>query len=182
MAVMHWAFMDLGDDHATANARLQAVIRATCEACAKPTAGLPHGSIDVEWYGTHFCGLYGTSPISDRATLYREAEVGDVLITNHPRSPMHSMVVVSKSSARGRRFVYVRGFNNLGTLGTGARAQYDGFDRDIDRGRYWHAAGRFGNDRPGNCLYRIRYDCFKQRAAVVRNNCKSIGSSWAYTG
>jgi hypothetical protein len=53
-------------------------------------------------------------------------EVGDVLIVGVAiQAPVHSMVVVNKRSLGGHSWVYIRGFNNVATLGTGAQLQYD---------------------------------------------------------
>lgn len=184
MAGMHWAFMDLGDNDATANARIEAIIRAKCQGC---TAGHHvHLSIDANWYGQHFVGLAGNMNIADRVGLYGGVNVGDVLVTSSTANPAHTMVVVGKNTMLGRRFVYVRGFNNLGTLGTGANLQYDNHDRDIDAAKYWHVQGgqtRFGTSfNTGGLLYRVPYANYSGRAAVVRNNCQFAHGAWTYVG
>lgn len=175
MAVMHWAFMDLGDTSATANARIQAIIQAKCMGC---TAGFHlHASIQDTWYGANLCG--GAVTIANRAALYPAVAVGDVLITDHSQRPAHSMVMVSRNSMMTRKYVNIRGFNNLGTLGTGTFLNYDHADRDIDKGQYWSAAG-FGNAKVA--LHRIPYATYAAAAAIVRNNCNNAAGNWVYIG
>ena len=200
MAVMHWAFMDLGDNEATANARIQAIIQAKCHSCAAVAAvaaggaggaggvvvGLPHGTINHEWYGANFCGHHGNTMIADRESLYAAANIGDVIITNHPNRPAHSMVVVGKNSSLGQKHVDVRGFNNFGTLGTGTQNEYDNGDRNIYQSKYWHRFGsetRFGMGfANGAWLWIVPYTNYLTRAAVVRNNCNNAAAGWTYTG
>ena len=183
MAVMHWAFMDLGDSQATANARLQAIVQGKCQPCRGGQG--THSSISAAWYGPQFC-VGGDTLIANRAALHASVTIGDVLLTNNPAYPMHSMVVVGKNSIIGFKFVYIRGFNNVGTLGTGGRDQYDNSDRDIDKDNYWHTMGqetRFGQDfARGGYLYCISYANFIARAGVVRGNCNNGGGPWVYTG
>lgn len=178
MAVIHWAFMELGDSDARANARVEAIVRAKCPRCA---GGGNHDSIKGSWYGPQFCE--GGELIADRASLYGAVAVGDVLITAAPQTPMHSMVVVGKKSVLGRTFVYVRGFNNFGTLGTGVRDQYDPGKHDIDKEEYWHAQGGqtvFGNGV--SLLYRVPYANFILRAAAVMNRCPMTDGGCTYKG
>jgi hypothetical protein len=185
MAAMHWAFMDLGDSGADANVRLQAINVAKCPACDRPRAegerrGHVHASILHPWYGEHFCG--GARAVARRDDLYARVNVGDVVIVGEPRAPAHTMVVVQKSSWLGRRFVYIRGFNNYGTLGTGVYNQYDNADRDIDRGNFWHTGdaegaptvfGRAWNT--GGPLHVIPYETYSDHAQAVRNRCGAAG-------
>jgi hypothetical protein len=182
MAAMHWAFMDLGDTDANANAKAQAIIQAKCQGCLGTHH--MHGSILPAWYGTNFCG--GAVQIANRAALYAAVNVGDVLITAQPQQPMHSMVIVSKKTMLGRHFVYVRGFNNTNTLGAGPFLQYDNSDRDIDKDKFWHSqAGitRFGlSFSTGGALHRIPYGTYSASAAVVRNNCNNAAGPWVYAG
>jgi hypothetical protein len=184
MAAMHWAFMDLGDLDAVAHSRVLAIMLVKCTGCS--AGGFMHGSIPATWYGPRFCGLAGNTLIADRASLHATVNVGDVLAVGKLENPSHSMVVVGKNSLVGHKFVYVRGFNNLGTLGTGQQLQYDNSDRDIDKDRYWHTQGtetRFGTAfNTGGWLYRIPYAGFIARAAVVRNNCNNLGGPWTYVG
>src|SRR5206468_2046756 len=113
--------------------------QATCIPCVNNNPDLRHGSISPQWYGTNFCG--GAQRILNRAALYNAVAVGDVVIIPNPNFPTHTMVVVSKSTNWfGYHYVYIRGFNNIGTLGTGQRDQYDNSDRDIDVSKYWHRA------------------------------------------
>ena len=105
--------------------------------------------------------------------------VGDVLVTDNPQAPSHTMVVVSKTSVMTRKFVSIRGFNNFGTLGTGIRDAYDASDHDIDRDKYWNDAN-FGN--AGVPLHRIPYANYSAAAVAVRNNCNNNGGPWVYVG
>lgn len=70
-------------------------------------------------------------------------EVGDVLITEHPSCPMHTMVVRQKTRTD---HITVRGFNNFGTLGTGIRDRYDPVSHNITKDKYWvnPNTGKFG--------------------------------------
>jgi hypothetical protein len=124
--------------------------------------------------------------IVNRGALHASVKRGDVLITNSLANPMHSMVVVARNSIVCHKFVYIRGFNNVGTLGTGGHLQYDDEDRDIDTDLYWHTLGnetRFGlGFVAGGYLYRIDYDSLMVRAGVVRGNCNNLGGPWVYTG
>lgn len=163
MAAIHWAFMDLGDAEGVANRRLSAIMRATCLACLGEHD--LHGSLDPTWYGDKFCKDV-TAQIGSRDALYAGVQVGDVLITQAPQNPMHTMVVVGKSSLGKFKFVQIRGFNNIGTLGTGSRAMYDDHDRDIDKAKYWNGA-TFGNS--GAALHRIPYNDFSNNASNIRN-------------
>ncbi len=180
MAAMHWAFMDRGDTQAVANQRVTAVAVSQCPGCAPP-GGHMHPSLPYAWYSANFCA--GAQHIATRAALYGAVEVGDVLIVGGAiQAPMHSMVVVSKRSILGVTSVFIRGFNNVGTLGTGPHLQYDASDRDIDRATLWHGGGAaqtFGNG-PGNNLYRIPFTDFSNRAGGVRGQCH--GAPMTYRG
>jgi hypothetical protein len=139
MAALHWAFMDRSDTQAVANQRVTAVTLALCPGCATP-CGNQHPHLSSQWYSTHFCA--GGQRIPTRAALHGAVEVGDVPIVGVAiQAPVHSMLVVNKRSLGGHSSVYIRGFNNVGTLGTGAQLQYDAHDRDIDRAALWHGAG-----------------------------------------
>jgi hypothetical protein len=187
MAVMHWAFMDLGDTQAAAHGRVEAINEAKCVAC-NPGGG-NHGSIPATWYGANFCGVGGVH-IPNRAALYAAVNVGDVLIVSNPARPMHSMVVVKKSSVMGYHFVYIRGLNNYGTTGTGIYLRYDNSDRDIDTAALWRQAPPvlppvlgaevFGNG--GAELYVIPFANYIASATVAYNNCNNGLGGWAYVG
>ncbi len=174
MAAMHWAFMDRGDFQTVAHQRLTVINRAVCPKCRNPTAFM-HQAILHQWYGAHFCG--GAQQILSRDALYGAVEVGDVLILGTPTAPAHSMVVVGKSKAPGHSWVYIRGFNNVGALGTGAQLQYDPQDRDIDRRALWKGS-QFGIT--GNPVYRIPYVDYSNRAGIVSGQC--IGYPMTYRG
>ncbi|MGV6809486.1 MAG: hypothetical protein ACWA5U_06385 [bacterium] len=170
MAAMHWAFMDLGDNGNTANARVSAIATAICPSCTRNAGN--HSSIPHEWYGQHFCT--GSIPIANKAALYNAVNIGDVIILGQDtRRPVHTMIVVKKSSLLTRKWVYIRGFNNIGTLGTGAHLEYDNNDQDIHRARYWH--GDSSTDQTfGNGLGRmfvIPYPTYSQYANAVRQRC-----------
>lgn len=175
MAAMHWAFMDRGDSQAIANQRVSAVAVARCPGCLH--GGAVHASLPYQWYSNAFCG--GAQHIQNRAALYGSVNIGDVLIVGAAiQAPMHTMVVVNKRSALRRTWVYIRGFNNVGTLGTGLHLAYDDSDRDIDRNRYWHGPAG-GNQTfgigPGNNLYVIPFNTYLNRAGAVRGQCFAAG-------
>lgn len=97
-----------------------------------------------------------------------------MLITGSPGAPIHSMVVVRKTSVLGHHSVFVRGFNNHGTLGTGPHNGYDNADRDIDRALYWRVRGAgeiLGQAPGGEPLWRVPYATFTVNANIVRNRC-----------
>ncbi len=184
MAVMHWAFLDLGSNHAQANACVTAINNSVCLACngAHPW----HSSIPSQWYGANFC--VGAQPIANRAALFDAVEVGDVLITNGG-NPMHSMVVVEKTTGCFAKYVYVRGFNNVGTLGTGQFLKYDNANRDIDRATFWRNAPAedppvvgqevFGNT--GASLSVVPYANYIAQAAGIRNRCaQASNDNWVF--
>jgi hypothetical protein len=177
MAAMHWAFMDLGDNGADANVKLKAINVAGCPGCGDPPAPA-HVSILHTWYGWRFCR--GADRVATRAALYAAVDVGDVVIVGEPRAPAHTMVVVGKSSGPEGQCVYIRGFNNYGTLGTGAFGRYDAADRDINRDDFWHGAaggpqvfGRAGST--SGPLHVIPYEAYSLRAAIVRANFLGAG-------
>jgi len=181
LATMHWAFMDLGDTDALANAKVAAVSRSQCHGCAGAGLG-GHPGLPSVWYAARFCG--GSTAIPNRAALHGAVSVGDVLVVRK-NDVVHSMVVVRKSLIGPHR-VYIRGFNNFGTLGTGPGNGYDNQDRDIDAARYWHTQGvvtRFGTGfATGGDLAVIGYALYSGRAAHVRNNCALVAGVWTYNG
>lgn len=184
MAAIHWAFMERGDSQATANQKVSAINVAKCPACQR--GHHVHGSLDPIWYGTTFC-VGVAQRISNRATLYGAVNIGDVLIVGPIGRPSHTMVVVNKRAALGRTWVYIRGFNNLGTLGTGTRSAYDNNDRDIDKDRYWWPPSAGGNQEFGNGkedLHVIPYNTYSNRAGIVRGHCYAAhgGGTITYNG
>ena len=188
MSALYWAFRDAGDTAAVAGARIEAIATNKCHTCGAPAVvGAiqgPHSSIPNAWYGTHLCNA--ADPIvANRAALAGTA-VGDVLWVGDARGPAHSMVLVGKLNLPNATQVYIRGFNNVGTLGVGPHNQYDANDRNIDRDEFWHTRGantRFGmgclDDR---VLHRIDFATFSARATVVRNNCQNLNNVWTYVG
>lgn len=94
-------------------------------------------------------GIYGqilcanAVKIPNRQQLHVLAKAGDVLITESPQLPMHSMVVVQNT---GVNDVRIRGFNNAGTLGQGPAGAYDIDDRNVAAPSFWHGANedKFG--------------------------------------
>lgn len=185
MAVMHWAFRDLGDTHAQAAGCVSAINESECLACTGNHAW--HSSIPSAWYGANFC--QGAIAIPNRAALFGAVDVGDVLIVP-AGMPMHSMVVVATTTGCfGHKYVYVRGFNNVGTLGTGQHLQYDNANRDIDRATFWRAAPPqlppvpdlevFGNG--GSPLFVVPYAAYMAQALVIRNRCAQAGNgNWIF--
>jgi hypothetical protein len=129
MAAMHWAQMVLGSDQQRANRAVGDFAKSFCPGCK---GNGPHGSVSPYEYGRHFCVT--AQPVASRAALYNMAEVGDVLVTEHPSRPMHTMIVRQK---RGNDHLTVRGFNNFGTLGTGVRDRYDPLSHNIAQDKYW---------------------------------------------
>jgi hypothetical protein len=138
MAAMHWAQMALGKTQQEANRIVGDFARASCPGCRGQG---PHGSVGPAVYGAHFCTA--ARPVLNRQALFAMVAVGDVLITEHPSRPMHTMIVRRRTSPND---VTIRGFNNFGTLGTGVRDQYDPVSHNIMQDKYWRdpAAGRFG--------------------------------------
>jgi hypothetical protein len=188
MSALFWAFRDLGDTAAVADARVEAIATNKCHGCAAAALqGGPaamHVSISNSWYGTNLCNA-ADQVIANRAALVNTA-VGDVLWVGDHRSPAHSMVLVGKLNLPNATQVYIRGFNNVGTLGSGPHNQYDAQDRNIDKDQYWHTQGnntRFGlNYLQDRVLHRIDYNTFIGRAAVVRGNCNNNQGVWTYVG
>jgi hypothetical protein len=158
MAVMHWAQMTLGASQTQANEIVAVFTRVHCPGCKG--AG-PHGSVSPTAYGSHFCRI--AKEIPSGAELHGKVAVGDVLITDHPSMPMHSMVVDEK---RGADHITIRGFNNWGTLGTGQHSQYDPVSRNITK--HWKNAadGKFGQN--GVPLYVVKYDDFMRASQLLR--------------
>jgi len=139
MAAMHWAQMVLGASHQRANEIVGVFSRLDCPGCK---GNGPHGSVSPTAYGQHFCRTARRIP--NRNALHGMVNVGDILITGQNQWPMHTMVVRQKS---GPNHITVRGFNNLGTLGTGQRDRYDPVSHNITKDKYWQnpATGSFGN-------------------------------------
>lgn len=156
-AVLHWAYMDQGCNQIQANQRVTALTRATCPGCKTP--GMPHPSISAQNYGRMFCH---TGVRVNRNFLHTLCQPGDVLITGHPTFPNHSMVV---RQVRGPNHVTVRGFNNIGTLGTGNLLQYDNSSHNITQDKYWASPMMFGVNAPGIELYRISYVNYSSQVA-----------------
>jgi len=187
MSALYWAFRDAGDTAAVAGTRIEAIATNKCHGCVAVAQGRPaamHVSIPNPWYGTNLCSA-ADPVVANRAALANTA-VGDVLWVGDHRSPAHSMVLVGKLNLPNATQVYIRGFNNIGTLGTGPHNQYDPQDRNIDKDQYWHTQGgntRFGmnylNDR---VLHRIAFATFSARAAVVRGNCNILNGVCTYVG
>ncbi len=148
-AVLHWAYMDQGCTQIQANQRVTALTRALCPGCRAP--GMPHSSIVASSYGKMFCH---TGVRVNKDFLHTSCQPGDVLITGDPAFPNHSMVV---RQVRGPNHVTVRGFNNIGTLGTGNLLQYDDSSHNITKDKYWASPTMFGAHAPGIPLYRISY-------------------------
>ena len=160
MAAMHWAQMVLGSDQQGANRIVGAFAKAHCPGC---TGKGPHGSVSPSAYGKRFCS--SAQQIPDLASLYDMVDVGDVLITDNPSWPAHTMILRQK---RRRDHVTVRGFNNHGTLGTGTRDRYDPVSHNITQDKYWFNAdqGKFG--KVGVRLYVIRHDSFMAASRALR--------------
>lgn len=176
MAAMHWAFMTLGDTQQQANNRITRIIQTTCNGCLGTTPGM-HGSINPQWYGKEFFFHIPATHILNRQSLYDGVSIGDVLIIPDPRMPMHTMVAVGKSALAllGTHYVYVRGYNNYGTLMTGIRDQYDDADRDIDKASLWRPnpntviGGELFGASSGSTLYVVAYEDFIEKARVVKD-------------
>lgn len=160
MAAMHWAQMTLGASQALANEIVSVFARLHCPGCKGVG---PHGSVSPAAYGGHFCRV--ARPIPSLAQLHPLVDVGDVLITEHPSQPMHSMVVRQK---QGPNHITIRGFNNYGTLGTGLRDQYDPESHNITQQKYWFnaGAGRFG--LVGVPLYVVKHADFMRASVLLR--------------
>jgi hypothetical protein len=128
MAVMHWALMALGKTQEEANRVVGVFVVRGCPGCNNRG---PHGSVDQAQYG-YFCR--GAIRIRNRRELFNSAAVGDILITQSPSMPMHSMVITRKENEGN---VEIRGFNNTGTLGTGTALSYDGESRNVALDEHW---------------------------------------------
>jgi hypothetical protein len=157
MAALHWAFMALGRDHYIANLLVTAIAQADCRGCQG--GGANHSSISADTYGAAFC--LNARQIPNRNALSGMVQPGDLLITNHPRQPMHSMIVRQN---QGADHVTVKGFNNTGTLGTGMRLKYDPVSHNITKDKYWinAAAGKFGHT--GDALWVVQSADFLRAA------------------
>lgn len=160
-AVLHWAAMDLGKTQAEANHFVTALTSSVCPGCKTP--GLPHSSIVAHQYGHIYCH---TAIRINRNQLHTHLNPGDVLITGHPTMPNHSMVV---RQVRGANHVTIRGFNNIGTLGTGALLQYDPVSHNITQDKYWKPNNKFGINAPGIELYYIPYATYSQQVFRTLN-------------
>lgn len=137
LAMMHWAFMALNCTGTEANDAVNRIFRAHCENCTDRSdhdRGFGNGIHGA--YGRLFCNE--AEEVQDKAALYDMATVGDVLITAHPKNPMHSMVISGRMHrlTTGKR-VMIRGFNNFGTLGTGEKDAHDMLSHNIMNDRYW---------------------------------------------
>jgi hypothetical protein len=150
--------MDQGCNQAQANQRVTALTKATCPGC---TTGGPHTSIAAHRYGEIFCH---TAQVVSRIQLHAVLHPGDVLITGHPSLPNHSMVV---RQVRGANHVTVRGYNNIGTLGTGTLLEYDNSSHNITQDKYWAGPTMFGVNAPGIPLYVVSYAQYSQ---TIRNS------------
>ncbi len=150
MAAMHWAFMALGKSQIQANAAVGEFTLATCPGCK---GNAPHGSLSPREYGVIFCK--SARKIPSRNQLYNMVNVGDVLITDNKFWPAHTMVVRQK---RRPDHITIRGFNNIGTLGTGVRDRYDPVSHNITKDKYWKNpnTGKFG--LIGVDLFVIKHD------------------------
>ncbi len=161
MAAMHWAQMALGSTQQHANEIVGVFTKLYCPGC-KGTG--PHGSVSPTDYGKHFC--HTARLIPNRNQLHGMVNVGDILITGASQWPMHTMVVRQK---RGPDHITVRGFNNLGTLGTGQRDRYDPVSHNITKDKYWRnpATGTFGNGAAP--LYVVRHADFMAASRRLRD-------------
>jgi hypothetical protein len=162
---------------------IESIAQVKCNGCRN--GGNVHISLPHAWYGTNLCG--GAIAINSLDDLHTSVVKGDILVTGNPLSPSHSMVVVSVTVFLGRHYVYVRGFNNTQTLGTGGYLQYDNADRDIHKSKYFHTQNnttRFGMGfHAGGQLYRIPYATYvTNHASVVYNNCANGVNGWSYVG
>lgn len=158
-AVLHWTAMDQGKNQADANFLVTRVTRAVCPGCNNP--GSPHSSIVAHRYGSMFCC---SAQRILRNQLHTHLHPGDVLITGHPSMPNHSMIV---RQVAGPNHVTVRGFNNIGTLGTGGLLQYDPVSHNITKDKYWKPNDMFGAYAPGIQLYYIPYATYSMQMARV---------------
>lgn len=138
MAAIHWALMTLGKSQPEANRIVSELARAKCPGC---TGNGQHTSLSSLEYGLLFCRTARRIPSRD--ALHDMVAVGDVLITEHPQRPAHSMIVRQNSRPE---HITVRGFNNTGTLGTGVHLQYDDVSHNIAKAKYWRDSecGAFG--------------------------------------
>ena len=189
-AMMHWAFMALGETHQGANALVSKLSTLVCRACNNRGGIGGHESISFEWYGSNFCT--GAVEISNRMDLTTKVNVGDVLITSRPEAPMHSMVVVKIDDSHTPAIhnqdilkkghleldvyfsnVYIRGFNNAGTFPGAGRSVYDDHDRDVTAKTNWYPEG-FGVQ---GGLYVIPFEKYIASAAAARRtiNLRDLG-------
>src|SRR5262249_48557309 len=127
-AALHWAFMDQGLSQAEANQKVTTLTQMHCAGRSAPN--LPHSSIPASRYGPLFC----SNAVRITRNNLTDLEPGDILIVGHHTAPNHSMIVRQSNPAG---FISVRGFNNIGTLGTGEHLKYDPFSHDINQDKYW---------------------------------------------
>jgi hypothetical protein len=112
-------------------------------------------------YGEAFCrvGVRLTTPALNPA----EYTVGDVIFTEHPSNPMHSMIVVAVLV--GQNTIEVRGYNNNGTflldIPQPPRDAYDNNTRNLATRVY-----------PDVALYRVPENTFCMK---VRSVAMSLG-------
>ncbi len=159
MAAIHWAMMTLGKSQQEANRIVGGLTRRGCPGCI---GNGQHTSLSALEYGNLFCCT--ATLIPNRGALHGMVEVGDVLITAHPGRPTHSMIVRQN---RRPDHITVRGFNNTGTLGTGAHLEYDDVSHNISKHKYWHNPGNGEFGLTGNALYVIRAEAFLSIARAV---------------
>ncbi|PTV95409.1 hypothetical protein C8J27_10444 [Rhodobacter aestuarii] len=170
MAAMHWAQMALGASQMRANEIVGVFTRLHCPGCKANGSGV-HTSVSTTAYGHLFCRRAVLIP--DRNSLHGMVEVGDVLIAGLAAWPMHTMVLRQK---RGAGHITVRGFNNLGTLGTGERDRYDPVSHNITQDKYWKdpAAGLFGRSAAPLCV--VRHADFMEASRMLRDEAMRTGA------
>jgi hypothetical protein len=180
-AALYWMFRDMALTAADARGCITAIVNATCPGCLGRGA---HGTgLPPDWYGRTFC--QNTTAITTRAALFGAVSVGDVLVTGNPPGFMaHSMVVVEKKNFAGRRWVYVRGFNNAGTFGgSSPRDAYDNHDRDCDKDSLWRAGvggtQQFGFGAGSN-LHVVTYANYRMAAQAVLTRAHAKNGVWHY--
>lgn len=194
-AGLYWFLRDCGDTTIIARDKVDSIGAAVCrynnQACAGG-GGILHGSISDLWLGARmYVGgvAAGIQRVNIQGSLRGLVAVGDVLIRGDPSRPFHSMVVVAHNYGGLFHHTRIRGYNNFGTLHTGAGKAYDNSNRDIDQGRYWHPdpLAPMGNRQLfgyGNTpLYVVPYARYRVRANAVRANLyRAAAGGWVYTG
>jgi hypothetical protein len=169
-------------------------------AAIKQTVSPGNQNIPGHWFArlyTHNLTGIGAPPVRIRSMeqLRTAVRAGDILITGTPVNPSHTMVLVKITKRLTRWWVYIRGFNNVGSLGTGPRDAYDNADRDIHKQRYWHpralalggpAAGPpdahqgFGRINPVQ-IWGVAFGQYRQRVLRVRDlRSNRAGGAWQY--